>query len=179
MDNYKIKTCGSLIEEARIEKKMTIQDLVNEINNQKKKNEKDIDIKTVIEWESSKDYPELEMCYKLAYILELNPTELLGLRNFERKKFKTKKTKRTIWNQEVPEEFFWAMKGIFGLAAIMVSFYIVVQVKKLESSYMNGDGKLEKTLVNSIEDKVNQNKVTNEYEYNNETKNNTNIDLNN
>ncbi len=170
MSEHKIKTCGSLIEEARIERKMTVNDLVNEINKRKKKDEKDIDIKTVIDWENSKSYPELDMCYKLAYILELNPTELLGLRNFERKKFKVKKIKRTIFNQPIPDEFFWSMKGILGLAAIMMAFYFVIQFKKFESGYMNSDIKLEKTLVNKIDNKVNQNEiveneVTNEYTY--------------
>ena len=47
-------------------------DLAREINNRKKKYEKDINEKTIMQWESSKAYPELEMCYQLAYILEVN-----------------------------------------------------------------------------------------------------------
>lgn len=168
MEEFKIKTCGTLIKDARILKNMTIEDLVFEINKRKKKGEKDIDKKTVISWETSKSYPELEMCYTLSYILDLNPTELLGLRNFERKKFKVKKRKRTFWNQDVPDEFFWFMKGIFGLASIMLVFYLILQFKKFESGYMNSDIEFEKTLVNSINNNVNQNEINNEYENRNE-----------
>lgn len=111
-----------------------------------------------MQWESSKAYPELEMCYQLAYILEVNPSELLNLRNYERKKFKAKKNKqRTFLNSDVPDELFWAMKGILGLILIMIAFYIVVQVKRLESSVINGGGEeFEKTLVNEVDKGVNQ-----------------------
>ena len=159
MSEHKIKTCGSLIEEARILKNLSIEDLTNEINNKRKKGEKEISAREISDWECSKSYPDLEMCYKLAYILELNPTELLGCRNFERKKFKVKKKTRTIFNQDVSDEFFWFMKGILGLAAIMLAFYFVLQFKKFESGYMNSDIELEKTLVNKIDNKVGQNET--------------------
>ena len=158
MEKYQIKTCGIVIQKARISKNMTIQDLTKEINNRKKKYDKEIDEKTIMQWESSKSYPDLEMCYQLAYILDINPSELLNLRNYERKKFKVKKIKqRTFLNSEVPDEFFWFLKGILGLALIMIAFYIVIQVKKLENAVVNGGGEeFEKVLVNEVDKNINQ-----------------------
>lgn len=165
MSEHKLKTCGSVIQEARIMKNMSAQDLTNEINKQKKRGEKDIDVQTVIDWESSKAYPELEMCYKLAFVLELNPTEILGLRNFERKKFKVKKTKRTFFNQDIPDEFFWFMKGLLSLACIMLAFYAVFKLKTMEASYYGSDIKLEQEYANKIDEKTNF--VENENKYDN------------
>ena len=85
MKKYKIKTCASIIKDARELKNMTISELCLEIKDRR------INEKTIKQWESSKAYPDLDMCYKLAYILEINPNELLWLRNYERKKFKVKK----------------------------------------------------------------------------------------
>ena len=80
-DNDEIRTCGKIIKEAREEKNMTINDLAFEIKS------KNVTEKTVKNWEDNKDYPNLDMIYKLAYILEINPTELLVFRDKCRKKF--------------------------------------------------------------------------------------------
>ena len=151
MDKTKIKTCGSVIKEARLAKEMTISDLNMAINHKK------VDEKLIKQWENSKAYPDLDMCYKLAYILGVNPTELLGLRNFERKKFKAKGSKkRTFWNSDVPDEFIWTMKGILGLILILIAFYVVVMFKKLENSVIyGGKEELEEIVVETIEKNTN------------------------
>ena len=76
-DNNKIplNSLGIIIKEARQKKKWRTVDLAWQINNPK------ITEKTVKDWEKGMKFPDLDMMYKLAEILELNPNELLRLRN--------------------------------------------------------------------------------------------------
>ena len=137
---------------------MTISELCLAIKDRR------INEKTIKQWESSKAYPDLDMCYKLAYILEINPNELLWIRNYERKKFKVKKSKtRTFWNAEVPDEFFWAMKGVLGLILILIAFYVIANYLKLQNAVLNGGGKeFDQILVNEVDKGINQ--IQNEVE---------------
>ena len=73
MGDFKIKTCGSVIRNARELKELSINELNIAINNKK------VNDKLIQKWESSKAYPDLEMCYKLAEILEVSTDYLLGI----------------------------------------------------------------------------------------------------
>ncbi len=70
-----------MLKEAREEKGLTITELVYEIRSEK------VTKKTIKRWEEDKEFPNLEMIYKLSEILELNPTELLIFRDRARKLF--------------------------------------------------------------------------------------------
>lgn len=149
MGDFKIKTCGSVIRNARELKELSINELNIAINNKK------VNDKLIQKWESSKAYPDLEMCYKLAEILELNPTELLHLRNYERKKFKVKFKKKNMLNSEVPDEFFWVMKGVLGLGLILIAIFVAIMYIKLEYAVIRGGKEeLEKTVVTTVENYV-------------------------
>lgn len=149
MGDFKIKTCGSVIRNARELKELSINELNIAINNKK------VNDKLIQKWESSKAYPDLEMCYKLAEILELNPTELLHLRNYERKKFKVKFNKKNMLNSEVPDEFFWVMKGVLGLGLILIAIFVAIMYIKLEYAVIRGGKEeLEKTVVTTVENYV-------------------------
>lgn len=148
-ENY--ETCGSFIRKSREAKNMDVADLAMALKNVK------INEKVIKAWENSKDYPDLDTCWKIAYVLEIDPTKLLKLRDNERKKFVAKKPKkRTIFNSEVPDEFFWALKGVLGLVLILFAFYLVYIAKKLEFAVTNGGiEEFQEVLVDSVENGVN------------------------
>lgn len=66
---------GKLIKEAREKNNLTIKELAWKINNPK------VNPNTIKNWENGFDYPDLDMIYELAKILDLNPNELLNLKN--------------------------------------------------------------------------------------------------
>lgn len=83
MSKKDILTFGQYIQDARLAKGMTINDLAFAIDkNNVKKTEKKIK-----KWEACKAYPDLDDIYKLAYTIEINPGELLTIRNRGRKQF--------------------------------------------------------------------------------------------
>ena len=74
--------------EAREEKNMTINDLAYALV--KNKDDKELMKKwekKITSWEEEKAYPTLEEIYQMAYIINLNPGELLEIRNRGRKQF--------------------------------------------------------------------------------------------
>lgn len=68
-------TLGIMIKEAREDKKLDyikLADLMRKLN---------VDEKKISNWEKGYNFPNLDQIYKLAEILELNPTEMLEIRN--------------------------------------------------------------------------------------------------
>ena len=152
MEKFKLKNCGSLIKNARESKDITIDELRMLIKN------KNINNKLIKKWEESKAYPNLEMCYKLAEILEISPTELLNLRNYERKKFKVKVKKKRWFNSEVPEDFFLILKGVLGLIVILIALWVGYMVLKLDFAVKyGGKEELEKIVVETIDKSLENN----------------------
>lgn len=70
-----VNSIGIKIREAREKIDLTQEELVWKIN------DKTIDEKKIKKWEKGQDFPNLDEMYKLATYLELNPNELLSLRN--------------------------------------------------------------------------------------------------
>ena len=95
---------GRYIKEAREEAGLTINDLAFEMVKDKYNDNliKDME-KQIKSWEKEKAYPTLEDIYKMAYIINVNPGELLTIRNRGRKQFYRESddppTKRHDWIQ--------------------------------------------------------------------------------
>ena len=70
-----IDSIGKIIKEAREKECLTKDDLVSKINNSK------VTVKTIKNWEEGKDFPDLDMIYKLSFLFNLNPNELLNMKN--------------------------------------------------------------------------------------------------
>ncbi len=163
-DNDEIRTCGKIIKEAREEKNMTINDLAFEIKS------KNVTEKTVKNWEDNKDYPNLDMIYKLAYILEINPTELLVFRDKCRKKFIKKNNKiktRKFNKEEFVENFYYIFIASCRVIIIVgVVIFLVAFLRLYDSSINGGAKEIDDYLVNTVE---------NQTSYYNEIENKENI----
>ena len=70
-----LNSLGIIIKKARESKKLSQVDLAWKIN------VPNVSENTIKSWENGKEFPDLNMMYKLAEILEINPNELLSLRN--------------------------------------------------------------------------------------------------
>ena len=79
---------GRYIKEAREEIGLTTNDLAFEMVKDKENTNliKNME-KQIKSWEKEKSYPTLEDIYQIAYIIKINPGELLTLRNRGRKQF--------------------------------------------------------------------------------------------
>lgn len=131
-------SCGMVIKNARLEKGKSVSELAFEIA--KNKEDTKLYINKINMWEKEKDYPDLDEIYLLAYALEINPTDLMILRDRHRKNFvkssKTKKKKK-VWCDW--EEVMLEVKALFSAAAqlfvIFASFYLCVQLARLVGAY--------------------------------------------
>lgn len=134
-------TCGMVIKSAREEKEKTINDLAFEMaKNKEKVREYEKKIK---QWEKGKDYPNLEEIYLLAYSLEINPTDLMILRDRHRKNFvKTDKKKKVskIDYDELKEYLYYIaiVLGRFVSAFGIIAFSVVLA--KLVKTAVVGNG---------------------------------------
>lgn len=126
-----------VIKNARLEKGKSVSELAFEIA--KNKEDTKLYIKKINMWEKEKDYPDLDEIYLLAYALDINPTDLMILRDRHRKNFvkssKTKKSKK-VWCdwEEVALElkaYFSAIAQLFAIAAVC---YLGVQLARLEGA---------------------------------------------
>jgi len=134
-------TCGMVIKSAREEKGKTINDLAFEMaKNKEKVGEYEKKIK---QWEKDKDYPNLDEIYLLAYSLEINPTDLMILRDRHRKNFvKTDKKKKVskIDYDELKEYLYYitVVLGRFVGAFGIIAFSVVLA--KLVKTAVVGNG---------------------------------------
>lgn len=133
-------SCGMTIKNARLQKEKSVSELAFEIA--RNKDDTKLYIKKINMWEKEKDYPNLDEIYLLAYALEINPTDLMILRDRHRKNFvkssKTKKKKK-VWCdwEEVMLELRAYFSAITQLFAIFAVCYIGVQFARLEGA-VNG-----------------------------------------
>ena len=119
---------------------MTINDLAFALVKNKedtqaiKKWEKDI-----TSWEEEKAYPTLEEIYQMAYIIDLNPGELLAIRNRGRKQFYKESddppSKKRHWI-EISDD---TVSVLIGLARLFIVFallgFCVVLAKFMDTFY--------------------------------------------
>ena len=125
-------TAGSYIKEHRENKNMTTNDLAFELSKRKKTYDVASLEKKIKKWENDNDFPTLEEIYDLSFALELNPGELLALRNRGRKQFIKKsgepKTRKFDW-MEVSEEtnlvLLGLMRAFIILAVLIAGIYFL------------------------------------------------------
>jgi transcriptional regulator with XRE-family HTH domain len=155
MSNKDFITYGQYIREAREAKNMTVNDLAFAIdkNNVKKWENK------IKKWEACKAYPDLNDIYKLAYIIEINPGELLVIRDRCRKQF-IKDSKSQIKKRKLEKvldasyDTFRVSARIFLLIAIV--FFIMWLIKFVDVFYGNTAGEMvDKALTYQIDEYVN------------------------
>ena len=70
-----INSLGTKLKEARLKLDITEEQLSWKIN------DKNIDERQIKKWERGAEFPNLDEIYKLSYFLEVNPNELLKIRN--------------------------------------------------------------------------------------------------
>ena len=95
--------------------------------------------KNISSWENEKAYPTLEEIYQMAYIIDLNPGELLAIRNRGRKQFYRESddppSKKHHWI-EVSDD---TVSVLIGLARLFVVFallgFCVVLAKFMNTFY--------------------------------------------
>lgn len=130
--NIKISTnsIGKIIREAREKEEMSVEDLVWKIGNPK------ITIKTIKNFEKGKEFPDLDMIYKLSEILNLNPNELLEMRNIIR----AKSCKEPNWAaRNIGGKLLNLVKPAYYTAnvllKILVAIMLVLLFKYIHSTY--------------------------------------------
>ena len=149
-------TCGNLIRKAREEKGMDVADLAMSLKNTK------INEKLIKKWEASKDYPDLDTCYKLAYVLDINPTKLLILRDNERKKLKIKVKQKKWFEKDVPEDVFYVLEGLLRLGIILIFLAVIAFYLKLVNSFNTGGAKqMDDYLVNTVDNNLQEKSANN------------------
>ena len=94
-------TCGMVIKEARESKELTVNDLAFAISKDKEK-VKECE-KKINMWEKDKAYPDMNEIYALANVLDVNPTELLILRDRHRKTLAKKDVNKKCSKIDVDE----------------------------------------------------------------------------
>lgn len=145
-------TFGRYIREAREEVNMTINDLAFEMVKDKE-NTKEIKKmeKLISSWENEKAYPTLDDIYKMAYIININPGELLTLRNRGRKQFYRESndppSKRHDWI-EISENTSLIFSGVGRLLATFALIaLVVVGYKFLDTFYGNTGAAIELEVI--------------------------------
>ena len=128
-------TCGMVIKEARETKELTINDLAFAISKDKEK-VKECE-KKIIMWEKDKAYPDMNEIYALANVLDVNPTELLILRDRHRKTLAKKDVNKKCSKIDVDElkeylyyiaAFLWILVPFIGIIAFSVVYARLVAV---------------------------------------------------
>lgn len=169
-------TCGMVIKEAREAKGMTVNDLAFEISIDKEK-VKEYE-KKIIKWEKDKDYPDMKEIYLLANAIEVNPTDLMILRDRHRKTLAKKDKEKKISKIDVDElkEYLYyiaAFLGKFvpflGIIAFSVTFARLFKVAMVGDD--NGEG-FDREVGNVIVDYMNS--IDDDSDTNNSTENNSN-----
>jgi transcriptional regulator with XRE-family HTH domain len=145
-DKVKVITYSSYIRDARVAKNMTINDLAFVID---KNNVKKVE-KKIKNWEAGKDYPDLDDIYKLAYILEINPGELLTIRNRGRKQF-VKKEEDKPKKHDMMRALDISYYSIIAFARIFLAIALIVFViwllKFVDVFYGDTGAKLEQKAI--------------------------------
>lgn len=76
-------TMGTLIKEACLKKKITIDELYEKLIDiqNKRKAKKSVRKKDIKNWVKDRDFPDLDTIYDLSSILEIHPNDLLDIKN--------------------------------------------------------------------------------------------------
>ena len=157
-----IDSIGIRIKEAREKLNLTQEELAWKINDNK------IDYKRIRNWENGKEFPNLDEIYKLAYIINVNPNELLDLKN------KIQEESKTEPNWFIRHIFSKIMsigkpgfKIIFEVILGICIIYLALSYKKFERKMSDPNDPeqmefVEKVMQNQIEEYVYNNEISNE-----------------
>ncbi|MBR1540795.1 MAG: hypothetical protein IJ629_06595 [Clostridia bacterium] len=106
--------------------------------------------KKIESWEKEKAYPTLDEIYQMAYIINLNPGELLAIRNRGRKQFYRESDdpphKKKVW-VELDENTTLVFIGLARLFGIFAIFGFCIVFAKFMDTFYGGTGAI-------IEDQV-------------------------
>lgn len=154
-----LNSLGIKIKEAREKLGISPEELSWKINDKK------IDKKKIKNWEKGQEFPDLDDMYKLATHLDLNPNELLAIRNQIQDESQTEPV--WFWRHLFDKIFQYshpvvkfALQMVLGASAI----YLALNMKDLmEKVASPSDPEQENLVVEVIQDSVEK------YVYNNET----------
>lgn len=137
---------------------MTINDLAFEMISDKEDSDGIKKLERQIKsWENEKSYPTLEDIYLLAYVIKINPGELLAIRNRGRKQFYRESDdppkRRHDWIEisDNASIFFSCFMKLFGLVTIVI---VVVVGYKFYDVFLGGTAsEIEKSVIEMQIDK--------------------------
>ena len=161
-------TFGNYIRDAREEKNMTINDLAYEMA-KNKENTAEIKQfeKKIKAWENMKAYPTLEEIYQLAYIIEINPGELLALRNRGRKQFYRESddppTRRHDWI-EINDNMSYILTALGRLTLIFGCIIGCIGLYKFVDTYFGKTGWIveDQVMLREIQNKTDPENMIND-----------------
>lgn len=161
-------TFGNYIRDAREEKNMTINDLAYEMA-KNKENTAEIKQfeKKIKAWENMKAYPTLEEIYQLAYIIEINPGELLALRNRGRKQFYRESddppTRRHDWI-EISDNMSYILTALGRLTLIFGCIIGCIGLYKFVDTYFGKTGWIveDQVMLREIQNKTDPENMIND-----------------
>lgn len=154
-----LNSLGIKIKEAREKLGLSPEELSWKIN------DKTIDKKKIKKWEKGQEFPNLDEMYKLATHLELNPNELLAIRNQIQDESQTEPT--WFWRHFFDRVFSYSGPVIKFLVEMVIgasAIYLALNMKDLiEKVASPSDPEQENLVVEVIQDGIEK------YVYNNET----------
>ena len=123
---------------------MTINDLAFELTKDKS-DTKTINAweKKIKSWEDEKDYPTLDEIYQMAYIININPGELLAIRNRGRKQFYKEDNKLPSEKKHwygLNEDAVWVFQGLARAFIIFVVFIFCFKFYQFIDTYYGETG---------------------------------------
>lgn len=148
---------------------MTINDLAFEmVKDKDDKNAIKKLEKKIKSWENEKDYPTLDDIYQMAYIIEINPGELLAIRNRGRKQFYKESndppSKKHHW-LEIDDDVVLVLIGFARLFGIFALFVFCIVLFKFVDTYFGSTGSIveQEVIVRQIQNATDPENMT---EYN-------------
>ena len=154
-----LNSLGIKIKEAREKIGLSPEELSWKIN------DKNIDKKKIKNWEKGQEFPDLDDMYKLATHLDLNPNELLAIRNQIQDESQTEPV--WFWRHLFDKIFQFSHPVVkFGMQMVLgaSAIYLALNMKDLmEKVASPSDPEQENLVVEAIQDGIE------EYVYNNTT----------
>jgi len=101
--------------------------------------------KKINSWENEKAYPTLDEIYQMAYIININPGELLAIRNRGRKQFYKDSDKLPSEKKHwfgFNEDTVWVFQGLARATIIFVAFIFCIYLYKFVDTYYGETGSI-------------------------------------
>lgn len=129
-----VNSVGKIIKEAREKQGLRDIDLVWKIN------KPNITLKTVRNWENGKEFPDLDMIYELSYLFNLNPNQLLDMKNTIQKESR----KEPNWSaRRIGDKILTLAKPGYNffsfLSKVLLAILLVLVYKYIHATYEAAD----------------------------------------